>query len=89
MAPTTTQCAMMRAITIPTKPVYHTYWVRRYENSLAIPQARITGRPLTLVDTHVRGASPTDPTGGSGITGVPTLPLTTSNATCWGMPHQC
>nr|DAZ39114.1 MAG TPA: hypothetical protein [Caudoviricetes sp.] len=51
------------------------YWVWRHENSLAIPQARTTGRPLTLVDTHVRGVSPTDPTGGSGITGVPTLPL--------------
>nr|DAI78227.1 MAG TPA: hypothetical protein [Caudoviricetes sp.] len=46
--------------------------MRRHNNFLAIPQARRTGRRLTLADTHVRGASSTDPSDDGGITGVPT-----------------
>lgn len=83
--PITARCAMMG---VDTNKASIPHWVRRHENSLAISLAWLTGRRLTLADTHVRGAGSTDPTGDGGITGMPTPSHQRCNAICWGMPHQ-
>lgn len=85
--PITARCAMMGETS--TKPSIAHTWVRRHENSLARSLAWLTGRPLTLVDTHVGGVGSTDPTDDGGITGMPTPSHhQRCSAICWGMPHQ-